>query len=222
MKAQEVYSIWAPKEVIWSQWVRPLAFVNIDTTSAKRSRLNFQLPEIVDFTDTNQATALILDLKDHHAVLEGLALAKQGWRPIPIYNGTKAPLGTLAIIDNQNIEYALLWGAEILENLFINPAAAPVFLLDSNRLKRYRNSVTMFDNSWDIYAQDLPSAGYFKEQGINKIIIKGEKPAQDLKKIFSGFLKQEIEVFFTKDLKKPYRLRIKRPLRDKIKEKIWF
>ena len=113
----------------------------------------------------------------------GIALAKIGYRPIPVYSGTYAPNGTAANVNSIGIPFALVWGAEKLKDIEIKKDALPAFLLDSNRLSFIKKDVSVFDNSWDLYHQDVPSGKYLKENGIEKVLVKGERFNRDLKKI---------------------------------------
>ena len=67
-----------------------------------------------------------------------------------------------------------------MKKIEIKENANPVFLLDLNRLNRYKISDSLFDNSYDIYDQDLPSAKFFLDNGIDTIIVRSEKIEKDL------------------------------------------
>ena len=56
---------------------------------------------------------------------------------------------------------------------------------------------TVFDNSWDIYAQDLPTEKYFLKNGINKIIVIGDKIQKDLSKILYKFQEKKLDIFLS-------------------------
>lgn len=155
--------------------------------------------------------AIIVDLPGAESVAEGLALARVGFRPIPVYNGTIEQRGARATVDNQSVGIALLWGAEELRYIAINEDALPAFLLDSNRLHRYKVDASIFDNSWDVYPQDLPTAEYFIDSGIHRIIIIGDRLSKDLKKILYGFQKKKIEIYLTNGYDTPKKIRILRP-----------
>jgi len=160
--------------------------------------------EDVYFADGfNKDTAYFLDLPSCDGVEEGLALARLGYRPIPLYNGTHAQKGVMALVDNSAIAHALLWGAEGLKTLIIANDAPPAFLLDSNRMHRHKPDVSVFDNSYDIYAQDIPSAEYFQTHGIKQIVVRGHKIHEDLSKILYGFQNKGIKILFTEGFELP-------------------
>ena len=75
------------------------------------------------------------------------------------------------------------------KNIHLKNDATPVFLLDNTRTNRYRAKESIFDNSWDLYKQDIPTAEYFKQNNISKIIIVADTIQKDLKKIFLEFQK---------------------------------
>ena len=71
--------------------------------------------------------------------------------------------------------------------------------------------VSIFDNSWDAYAQDLPSSEYFLENGIDKIIIRSETIQKDLNKILFKFQKKGIKILFTDGYEKPKNVKLRKP-----------
>ena len=140
----------------------------------------------------------------------GFALAKLGYRPIPIFNGTDPPIGTISTTNNQIIKPLLIWGAFELKNIKLKNDAPPVFLLDQNRLNRYKINNGIFDNSWDIYDGDLPSPKYLLENGINKIIVRSNFQAKDLRKILYKWQKNNIKIFFTNGYEEPKEVKLKK------------
>lgn len=214
MTNKEVYRIWAPVGKKWVDWVRPVPFVSMNEYFKNYNFSNLLVPEI-DYIDESYAnTAIIVDLPGVQSITEGIALAKSGYRPIPIYNGTIEQQGARATVDNQSVGMGLMWGAAKLKDIQISDEALPAFLLDSNRMNRFKMEVALFDNSWDIYHQDLPSAEYFIDNGIQKIVVIGEKVSKDLKKIFYEFLKKKIEIYLKKSYEKPKKIIIHKQ-RDK-------
>jgi len=191
-------------------WVRPVPFVELHEYSKDCNTSNFQIP-FIDFLEEEFAdAAIIVDLPGAESVLEGLALAKAGYRPIPIYNGTIEQQGAKATVDNQTVGVALEWGAPILTKIQIPDDAPPAFLTDRNRLNRFKLEDSMFDNSWDVYPQDIPSAEYMLNNGINKVIIVGDSFSKDLKKVLYAYQKKKIQLFLTKGYEKPTKVKIRR------------
>jgi len=216
MTGKDIFKIWAPSGARWIEWVKPVHFAAIDHKYEEQSNYvcNFTIPKIFYINDLKTDTAAILDLPGHDGIEEGLALAKLGFRPIPLYNGTNEQHGAMPLVDNRTIRKALIWGALELKDLKIADTALPVFLLDSNRAHGFRIDVSVFDNSWDLYGQDMPSPEYFLENGINKIIVRGEKIQKDLAKILYNYQKKGVSIFFTNGYEKPKEVSVKKPHRN--------
>ena len=89
--------------------------------------------------------------------------------------------------------------------------APPAFLTDTNRLQRHVMVESLFDNSWDVYHQDLPSAEYLWQQGIRKVVLICNTPAEDLKKILYPYGKKGMEILWTKGYETPKKVRLKKP-----------
>jgi len=210
MTGKETFEIWAPTGARWVDWVRPVPFVQIDNPEKENPIMNCMIAEI-NYVELKTNIAVILDLPDYDSIKEGIALARLGFRPIPLYNGTNEPKGTMALVSNHGIESALIWGAGELKKMSISNEAPPVFLLDSNRVHRFKMNVSVFDNSWDLYDQDIPSAEYFLEKGINKIIVRGDSIQKDLIKILYKFQKKGLTILFTDGYEKPKEVSIKKP-----------
>ena len=187
LTGKEIYQIWAPFGKKWVDWVRPVPFIELHTQKKGYSVSQLSIPEQIEIGEADGKTAIIVDLPGTDSIEMGLALAKKGYRPIPVYNGVEEQLGARATTDNQSIDIALFYGAKELEQISIPEDAPPAFLLDTNRLQRYKMDDSIYDNSWDIYPQDLPSAKYLQNEGIEKIHVIGDGVSRDLKKIFRGF-----------------------------------
>lgn len=210
MNNKEIYKIWAPTNKKWVDWVRPVPFIMMKKNVFNEAR-TFNASTIEYVRELLSDTAIIVDLPDVKSVEEGIGLAKIGYRPIPIYNGVDEQKNSIATTDNHSIEPALIWGAIELQNIEIKDDASPVFLLDSNRMNRFKMDASIFDNSWDIYHQDMPSYKYFKNNGIKNIIIVGDKFNKDLQIILYKFQKQNIKIYYTNRYDKPKVYKIKNP-----------
>jgi len=219
MTGKDIFKIWAPTGVKWIDWVRPVPFIAINDPYRVNPTINSTIQNFAtginyDYVIKMQEnTAVILDLPGCDSIKEGLELAKLGFRPIPLYNGTNEQQGAMALVDNHSIESALILGALEYQKLTIAKNAPPVFLLDSNRTHRFKMDVSVFDNSWAIYEQDMPSAEYFISNDINKIIVRGETIQKDLTRILYKFQIKGIEVLFTKGYDEPKAVSLKKPPR---------
>ncbi len=196
MRGKEIYAIYAPEGARWTEWVRPVPFKAIDTYNRKLVS-NWLDREVIFLKQYEKDTAIFIDLPGKESIELGISLASIGYRPIPLFNGTDGQRDSQAIVDTNLIESCLINGAEKLKSICLKNDANPVFLLDSCRMNRYRAKESIFDNSWDLYKQDIPSVEYFKQNGINKIIVVGDSIQKDLKKIFLPFQDAGIEFYLT-------------------------
>lgn len=176
--------------------------------------INFEIQKIYYLDELKKDTAIIVDLPEYYSVNEGIALGKIGYRPIPVYNGTNEQNGARATVNNHRVEVGLIFGALELKKIEISKDAPPAFLVDSNRMNRYKLNISIFDNSWDLYPQDIPSAEYFLKNGINRIIVRGNYFNSDLKKVLYKHQEKGIKILFTEGYEQPKEMKLK-----KIKEK---
>jgi len=183
--AREVYERWAPQESIWSPWVTSTVF------HALRAREVSAAPALPSVAwRAGERRAVVVDLPRELAILTALAIAdREGLRPVPVINACASPLESVpgaapipVAVPLEGISDALCWGAGVLPQV---PAeAAPVFALDSERLK---SAVPLeedtFDNRWTVFPQDFPSARFLKEHGIEGVLLvqaEGDQPQEDL------------------------------------------
>ena len=212
MIGREIFKIWAPTGSKWIEWVRPVPFIAIDNGIKEYGTYNLMKNEIKYTVKANKSTAIIVDLPGYESVEEAVELAKIGYRPIPIYNGTNEQDGATSTTDNKAVEIALVKGAKEIEKIKLPYDAPPAFLLDTNRIVRYKMNVGVFDNSWDVYPQDMPTAKHLIENGIKKVIVRADKKIQkDLQKILYKYQCENIEILFADIDKKPIRVVIKKP-----------
>ena len=212
--SREIYRYWASASGKWSPWVRPVPFINIGVGS-KGIYESYSLVDLFDGSDEDvkalaRNTAIIVDVPGDKGVMAGLNLAKNGFRPVPLYNGTIEQEGARAVSDNNSASEALLWGTRLLNEMTFEDDAMPVFLLDSNRLNRHRRKRTLFDNSWDIYAQDMPSAKFLADNGVEKVIVISEKISRDLKDILFKYQKGKLEIYLKKIYDEPRKIKIRK------------
>ncbi len=212
---KEIYKIWAPTGKKWVDWVRPVPFAEMEHfdkgyLSCMVSGVDGRRAEYVD--EAWKDAAIIVDFPGAKSVQEGIALAKKGYRPIPIFNGTVEQLNARATTNNESASLALMEYAQELAGIELPENARPAFLTDRNRLGRSRVDLGIFDNSWDVYHQDLPTAEYFLANDIRKIIIVGESVARDLAKILRPFQKKGIEIFLSNGYEAPKKVVLRKPL----------
>ena len=183
MRADEVYSIWAPAESEWSQWAKPTLF-------AQDNDINVREMDTSRIVDTNAVpgpvpgTALIVDLPDGESVQWGVALAQRGYRPVPLYNACQYPGvdRSKALVDVTRIIDEIGQGTLAVMRAQIVPGAPPAFLLDADRCRNRFPVAGRFDNRWLVFPQDFPSANYLLSRGVKRIILvqESDTPQDDL------------------------------------------
>lgn len=208
MTKKEVYKIWAPSNLKWSNWVRPVPFVDLDKNNKILEIVDYNFPSIYYIDKYLKDMAIIIDINGVDSIKEGISLSRIGYQPIPIFNGTNPSLNVKSNVDNLAIGPYLISGATELSKINLGEYANPVFLLDNNRLNRYRINRNIFDNSWDVYPQDLPSSKYFLNNGITKILVRGNGISKDLKKILYRYQLDNMKIYFTNGYDIPREIKI--------------
>ena len=212
-KPVDTFRSWAPAGAMWTQWVRPATFAAMSGEELLSSSVSFTIPQVFHLEKLEPDTALFLDLPGFESIVEGIALAKIGWRPIPLFNFTDAQRGAMATVETDDIKCALIWGAEELKKLDVAATAPPAFLLDSNRINRHKMDASVFDNSWDIFDQDVPSVDNFLSAGVSKFIVHGQKIHRDLAQILYKFQTKGIKILLTNGFEKAREVSVKKPPR---------
>ena len=217
MTGIEIYKIYAPKGAKWIDWIRPVPFVAIDTYNRKPI-LDWKDRNIIFINKYEKDVALFIDLPGKESIEYGISLTKIGYRPIPLFNGTDEQKGSQATTDTYLVESALINGSEKLKNIILDNYVNPAFLLDSTRTNRYRANESIFDNSWDLYKQDIPTPKFFKDNGISKIIVVGNTIQRDLRKIFFEFQNYGIEFYLTDGYNSPKKIVLKKTLKERLEK----
>ena len=217
MRGKEIYKIYAPNGAKWTDWVRPVPFVAIDTYNRKPIA-DWMERKAMFLKNYQQDTAIFVDLPGKESIELSIDLAYIGYRPIPIFNGTDEQPGSQATTNTYLIESCLINGSQKLKNIKLDNNANPAFLLDSYRTNRYRAKESIFDNSWDLYKQDIPSAEYFKQNGITKIIIVGDEIQRDLKKIFLKFQEKGIDIYITDGYTFPQKVKLTKTIKERFEK----
>lgn len=175
MTARELYEIWAPESSVWTRWAKPVLFaeMGMGTVAMPPSLVGSPAVQIGDFGEipvlSMVPTAVVVEMPALLAVEVGLALARAGFRPVPLFNG--AP-HSAAAIDVRPALQRLVEGADILNGLSLLPGAPPAFLLDSERTSpRQPVRPGVFDNRWLTFPQDFPSASFLLSQQIRRVVV---------------------------------------------------
>jgi hypothetical protein len=134
---------------------------------------------------------IVVDLPGEQSVRTGLALAKRGYRPVPLFNSVPAPspamlgsMNELVVIDMYGVVLRIIAGAVRLTSLNLPSNAPPAFLLDSRRRgERMILAPRMFDNRSVSLPTDFPSANFLISQGMSHVVVvqaQMNQPQQDL------------------------------------------
>ena len=215
MIGKEIYKIYSPDSAKWIEWVRPVPFVAIDTYNRKPIS-NWLDRRVIFINKYEKDTAIFIDLPGKECIEFSIGLAHIGYRPIPLFNGTDEQICSQATTDTYLIESCLINGSEKLKSISLENNANPAFLLDSSRTNRYRAKESIFDNSWDLYKQDIPTAEYFKSNGIYKVIVVSKEIQRDLRKIFFEFQNAGIEIYLTDGYKTAEKVILKKTLKERL------
>ena len=140
-------------------------------------------------------SAIVLDLPGEHSVCMGLGLAKQGFHPIPLFNGTSHPK---AILDLRKLLTALWHASKFMESITLRSSACPAFLLDRNRMWRSMSpGPGLYDNRWFTFAHDFPSGNFLLSQDIRKVEVIQDSPDvhTDLAHVLKRWADAGLELF---------------------------
>ena len=180
ISGEDCFAVWAPDDVFWSQWAKPVVFANATMLLTEPEPV---LPPLDSawLPSEFEPAAVVVDLPGPQAVLVGLTLAQRGFRPVPMFNGTSGPM---AVVPVEPIEKALGAGAEMLKRLTIAPDARPAFLIDADRGSVLGADVPgRYDNRWVVLPQDFPSGTTLLARGIKQVVVIRQRapvPDQDL------------------------------------------
>lgn len=196
MKREEVYEHWVPAKSIWSLWARPVLFAQmpreIPAVAPPSNSLNTSWAP-----DITQRVAVVIDVSADESVWLALALANRGYRPVPMYNGCTGPH---EVITQGPILDALGSAATVLPRE-IPVDAPPAFMLDSRR-HGLAGAPGAFDNRWQIFPQDFPSAKFLLGKGIQSALLIQHgriTPATDLAHVLRRWQESGISIL-AKDL----------------------
>jgi hypothetical protein len=158
---EDAFAVWAPDDVLWSEWAKPIAFVQWDEIAD--DDMPVPAPQRPFRTAPPLDSVVVVDLPGAESVRAGLALAASGFRPIPLFNGTSGPS---PLIDVAAITRALRAGVDSLKQLPLRVDAPPAFLIDSRRGGPSAPSASGYDNRWVVLPQDFPSGSLLRSRGI--------------------------------------------------------
>jgi hypothetical protein len=196
MQPEELFDIWAPYDSTWSKWAKPAIFT---VPVVPRAEENLSEPSDLYIPHSGLGeTAVIVNLPGVESIKYGLALAEQGFQPVPLYNSTN---GHSPAINVEPIVSALMNGAMTLSTRNIRPDAPPAFLLDSNRMKGSPQEGD-FDNRWVVFPQDFPSGTFLLAHGIKRVMLIQQSSSidRDLGQVLAFWKRSGIEILLVDGL----------------------
>jgi len=201
----QTYGIWAPADAVWSPWVKPVLFAFVDGLFDEPTPRKVQF-ETGGLPPAGPA-AIVLDLPQEDGVLCSIALARMGYRPVPLYNAMPFPFNERmnppssrqpSTVDVEPILAALVREASALQTIRLPSNAPPVFLLDADRRVARRDPTPgVFDNRSVCFTTDFPSAKFLLDHGIQTAIVVQENAnfARDLLQTLVEWQQGGIQVF---------------------------
>lgn len=167
MSPEDCYAAWAPDDVEWARWAKPVLFTQLGAIPDAEPSSLPAWNAIEGLPDAGGGVAVVVELGGEESLLAGLALAARGFRPVPLYNGTTGPKPA---VDVGVIARWLQPGAEYLSKAGLRPEAPPAFLLDARRSAGAAGPGE-YDNRWVVMPQDFPSAAFLQSRKIREVIL---------------------------------------------------
>ncbi len=181
MTKEEIFNAWAPEGAEWSDWAKPALFAQWpDTVTPPATMPEWAEPNYLWLPQSSGRTAVVVDLPAVESVRTGVAFARRGYRPVPLFNTSYGPS---AVIEIAPLVLELGRAARLLQPIAVGPKAPPVFLLDANRMQPpVPPSPGKFDNRWVVFPQDFPSATFLRSRGVADVLLihAGGRVQEDL------------------------------------------
>lgn len=195
MNGSELFNIWAPADSTWSRWAKPVLFAELDAVLPPPALIDWPRIDI----QMDEGTAIVIDLPGEESVRTGIALAQDGYRPVPLFNSASGNLLVTTTVNVGPAQSMLVAGASKLLQANLPPHAPPAFLLDSNRAGTSFPTPGKFDNRSVVFPQDFPSANFLLSHGIHRVLLfqKGgaHRAAADLAHVLLRWQDAKIELF---------------------------
>src|SRR5215467_1727139 len=98
MDKTEAFEIWAPPDSIWSVWANPVLFASSTVAPVMpEPSAEAQVIEAAWAPAISEHVAIVADLPGSTSVEAGLALARRGYRPVPLYNCAPGPQAVINV-----------------------------------------------------------------------------------------------------------------------------
>lgn len=185
MTPQSLFEAWAPPTGLWSPWAKPVMFAAMPPELLVGTG-DMPMADPSWAPKPTARTGLLVDVPGIHAVVLGVALARAGYQPIPLFNTTP---GNKSVLNLSGLFAALRDGGAVLNSVPRPIDSPPAFLVDSDRLGAgTAPSPGEFDNRWIVFPQDLPSGSFLRARGIDEILVvrpRNAMPQDDLRQVLS-------------------------------------
>jgi hypothetical protein len=214
MNAEQAYLIWAPEQSPWSPWAKPVLFASQSIWDDPGAEEPDGPPAPSWVSALDASTAFVIDLPGAESVRRGVALARSGWRPVPLYNAVP---GSAALVDVASIVLAMRRATALLEPLALAHARPPVFLLDASRRLGTGEPARpgMFDNRSLSLPTDFPSGLFLRARGIERVVLVQEGstwPQSDLAHTLVAWQEAGLSIAMTPSAEGPPEpIRVQRP-----------
>jgi hypothetical protein len=183
MTRDEVFEAWAPPASAWHAWAKPVAFAQMADAPEGAVGAEPEAP-----LGARGDLAAVVDLPGEASVLMGVALARRGFRPVPMFNAVSSGADD-DVVDMSVVQRALAGAARGLASLRLATDAPPAFLLDSRR-RRWVLVMARHDNAHAVTGADFPSGTLLKERGLREIVLVQQRaglPAPDLHAVLKAW-----------------------------------
>lgn len=215
MNRDDVYRIWVPllgpEGAPYSRFVKPALFAFVDPRRQDAPNVHVDVrPEQVlppggdtlyRSSSRAGAVAIVADLPTHLVIATGVALARIGFRPVPLLNGAPNAGGeAAALVDTWPLVAALERGAIALANVQLPIDAPPAFLLHASRQGERERYPGVLDNRWACSLLDFPSGTELVGRGIRHIVFLRDRSGPilaDVNAVLLDWHASGLEVFET-------------------------
>jgi len=205
MDGSQLFEVWAPQDSVWSRWAKPALFTQLPTALPATPMPVHSAdapppaePPAFDAGPIDTWTAFVVDMPGPRSVDIGLALARAGYRPVPLFN---TAYHSAAIVPVEPILRKLQDAQPEMRSLVLPADAPPAFLLDARRLEPITSPAPgKFDNRWATFPQDFPSANFLLSRGIRQVIVLQAdalqgKPRLDLSHVLRRWQEAGIQLY---------------------------
>jgi len=208
---KKAFQVWTPARAwAWTRFAKAALFQNEqafapsdDSRAYAGQLIGTELPFDLQAYDYRN-TVVIIDLPGVESIQYGLKLYMQtGLQPIPMFNAVVGADngGRKDVVDNSGIIKALASGTYVLatgspsQSNDLRESVGASFLLDYDRDSSITYGTDVYDNRWNVIANDLPDSEYLTGAKIKKVLYLTQgTPHNDIAEILSAYQRNGIQV----------------------------